>query len=219
MPRNPYSSQQAAPSGSQTEVTDVQSQSSNSDAQQPQITGTLRLRGYRTETNADGRPERRIRWAEDVVDNEGQGKKSSKGMLIVKLNMTAFNQGHILKSQQSERTRVIFFLRANHLFLFSKSQYAAFTTDPAWLEKTARTRTRTPHHRPPIAMRVAIVTRIMATPERVVAQPVDVDKIAVMAIATALSIITTRPVTIDRRRRSVRVGNLHQTLTSDSRDS
>ena len=43
----------------------------------------LRLRGHRTEHDTQARNgtsgERRIRWAEDVVDNEGQGKKSSKG--------------------------------------------------------------------------------------------------------------------------------------------
>lgn len=36
--------------------------------------GTLRLR-------AEPAEERHIQWAEDVVDNEGMGKKSSKGML------------------------------------------------------------------------------------------------------------------------------------------
>lgn len=35
--------------------------------------GTLRLRAEPTE-------QRHIQWAEDVVDNEGMGKKSSKGM-------------------------------------------------------------------------------------------------------------------------------------------
>lgn len=34
--------------------------------------GTLRLRGEPME-------DRRIRWAEDVIDNEGMGKKTSKG--------------------------------------------------------------------------------------------------------------------------------------------
>lgn len=36
--------------------------------------GVLRLRAEPTER-------RRIQWAEDVVDNEGMGKKSSKGMV------------------------------------------------------------------------------------------------------------------------------------------
>ncbi|KAI9773939.1 MAG: hypothetical protein M1840_006165 [Geoglossum simile] len=45
--------------------------------------GTLRLRGV----TADGR---RVMWAEDVVDNEGMGKKKSKGANTVKLLMPAF---------------------------------------------------------------------------------------------------------------------------------
>lgn len=62
-----------------TTVTSSQPQSSvvESQANNPPST-TLRLRGQipvqdRTE------PERHIQWAEDVVDNEGMGKKSSKG--------------------------------------------------------------------------------------------------------------------------------------------
>ncbi|WEW55628.1 Type 1 phosphatases regulator ypi1 [Emydomyces testavorans] len=49
------------------------------------IAGTLRLRGEvtttTTATTTEEEPpaeQRRIQWAEDVVDNEGQGKKSSK---------------------------------------------------------------------------------------------------------------------------------------------
>ncbi|KAJ5489577.1 Type 1 phosphatases regulator ypi1 [Penicillium diatomitis] len=46
------------------------------------LTGTLRLRGEEspsTSTNGAGPSQsRRIRWSEDVVDNEGMGKKSSK---------------------------------------------------------------------------------------------------------------------------------------------
>ncbi|EFW23388.1 Type 1 phosphatases regulator ypi1 [Coccidioides posadasii str. Silveira] len=42
------------------------------------ITGTLRLRGEATATEESPAERRHIRWAEDVVDNEGQGKKSSK---------------------------------------------------------------------------------------------------------------------------------------------
>jgi hypothetical protein len=37
------------------------------------LVGTLRLR-------AEPSPRRRIRWADDVIDNEGMGKKSSKGV-------------------------------------------------------------------------------------------------------------------------------------------
>ncbi|OOQ86175.1 hypothetical protein PEBR_22274 [Penicillium brasilianum] len=44
------------------------------------LTGTLRLRAEDTpDTTAEPSPARRIRWSEDVVDNEGMGKKSSKG--------------------------------------------------------------------------------------------------------------------------------------------
>ena len=39
---------------------------------------TLRLR-------AEGAPRRGIRWAEDVVDNEGLGRKSSKGETYTQL--------------------------------------------------------------------------------------------------------------------------------------
>ncbi|KAF3385571.1 Type 1 phosphatases regulator ypi1 [Penicillium rolfsii] len=43
------------------------------------LTGTLRLRAEDTpDTTAEPSPSRRIRWSEDVVDNEGMGKKSSK---------------------------------------------------------------------------------------------------------------------------------------------
>lgn len=49
------------------------------------ISGTLRLRGENNptaaETDQEGRSARRIKWSEDVVDNEGMGKKSSKGEL------------------------------------------------------------------------------------------------------------------------------------------
>ncbi|EFQ98938.1 hypothetical protein MGYG_01951 [Nannizzia gypsea CBS 118893] len=43
------------------------------------LTGTLRLRGEAEEqSNEPPVQERRIKWAEDVVDNEGQGRKRSK---------------------------------------------------------------------------------------------------------------------------------------------
>jgi Protein phosphatase inhibitor. len=42
---------------------------------------TLRLRAEApTDTSEATSSSRRIRWSEDVVDNEGMGKKSSKGM-------------------------------------------------------------------------------------------------------------------------------------------
>ncbi|PKX94496.1 protein phosphatase 1 regulatory subunit Ypi1p [Aspergillus novofumigatus IBT 16806] len=47
------------------------------------ISGTLRLRAENdsiaTDQIEDATPGRHIRWTEDVVDNEGMGKKSSKG--------------------------------------------------------------------------------------------------------------------------------------------
>lgn len=45
--------------------------------------GTLRLRAEpATEERDDGSTRRRIQWAEDVIDNEGMGKKSSKGIIL-----------------------------------------------------------------------------------------------------------------------------------------
>lgn len=50
------------------------------------ISGTLRLRAENDSIATDhiegARPGRHIRWTEDVVDNEGLGKKSSKGNRI-----------------------------------------------------------------------------------------------------------------------------------------
>ncbi|BCS25587.1 PPP1R11/YPI1 family protein [Aspergillus puulaauensis] len=44
-----------------------------------QVTGTLRLRAEGdTSDTRDQTPARHIRWSQDVVDNEGMGKKSSK---------------------------------------------------------------------------------------------------------------------------------------------
>jgi protein phosphatase 1 regulatory subunit 11 len=53
----------------------------------PQRQVVLRLRGATSETQetdagegaSDGNARRRIQWAEDVVDNEGLGRKKSKG--------------------------------------------------------------------------------------------------------------------------------------------
>ncbi|OAL70857.1 type 1 phosphatase regulator ypi1 [Trichophyton violaceum] len=43
------------------------------------LTGTLRLRGEADEQSSEPpEQDRHIKWAEDVVDNEGQGRKSSK---------------------------------------------------------------------------------------------------------------------------------------------
>jgi protein phosphatase 1 regulatory subunit 11 len=47
------------------------------------VSGTLRLRAENEptveETTEDMGSHRHIRWSEDVIDNEGMGKKSSKG--------------------------------------------------------------------------------------------------------------------------------------------
>jgi len=57
---------------------------------QPPVQAVLHLRGATREEEAaaeeesgesGARPRRRIQWAEDVVDNEGLGRKSSKGMV------------------------------------------------------------------------------------------------------------------------------------------
>jgi len=44
----------------------------------------LHLRGATREEEAEGstRERPRIQWAEDVVDNEGLGRKKSKGMFV-----------------------------------------------------------------------------------------------------------------------------------------
>lgn len=51
------------------------------------IPGTLRLRGENnaqvSNTNQEAPSARHIRWSEDVVDNEGMGKKSSKGKMLL----------------------------------------------------------------------------------------------------------------------------------------
>lgn len=45
--------------------------------------GTLRLRAEPSE-------QRHIQWAEDVIDNEGMGKKSSKGNSLLQLPLPMF---------------------------------------------------------------------------------------------------------------------------------
>jgi protein phosphatase 1 regulatory subunit 11 len=40
---------------------------------------------------AEGAETRHIQWAEDVIDNEGLGKKSSKGRLMPKLYVSCIN--------------------------------------------------------------------------------------------------------------------------------
>ncbi|KAJ3497783.1 hypothetical protein NLG97_g1637 [Lecanicillium saksenae] len=62
-------SQRSAPTPSASQTTTIASTSQNSADSAPRI---LRLRGRH---NANGRS---VQWAEDVVDNEGLGRKSSK---------------------------------------------------------------------------------------------------------------------------------------------
>lgn len=56
-----------------------------SDQSTTRIPGTLRLRGENnvqaSNTNQEAAPARHIRWSEDVIDNEGMDKKSSKGTM------------------------------------------------------------------------------------------------------------------------------------------
>jgi hypothetical protein len=64
--------------------------------------GVLRLRAEPTER-------RRIQWAEDVIDNEGMGKKSSKGSLHLAYRIGAFaNMAYsLLYLPQASRSRRI----------------------------------------------------------------------------------------------------------------
>lgn len=57
----------------------LQTTTESRDSSTARLTGTLRLRGEETPDTSEPSPARRIRWSEDVVDNEGMGKKSSKG--------------------------------------------------------------------------------------------------------------------------------------------
>ncbi|EEP80855.1 predicted protein [Uncinocarpus reesii 1704] len=69
---------QPNPPVSSLTTTQVESSYTQQTRQGIPLTGTLRLRGDATTTQENPPEPRRIRWAEDVVDNEGQGKKSSK---------------------------------------------------------------------------------------------------------------------------------------------
>lgn len=57
----------------------LQTSTESRDSSTARLSGTLRLRGEETRHTSEPSPARRIRWSEDVVDNEGMGKKSSKG--------------------------------------------------------------------------------------------------------------------------------------------
>ncbi|KAJ6131011.1 hypothetical protein N7523_001471 [Penicillium sp. IBT 18751x] len=56
----------------------LQTTTESRDSSTVRLTGTLRLRGDETPSTREPSTARRIRWSEDVVDNEGMGKKSSK---------------------------------------------------------------------------------------------------------------------------------------------
>lgn len=107
---------------------------------------TLRLRAE--EVPADTREEpsssRRIRWSEDVVDNEGMGKKSSKGLFDP--HSTPFQQPppspfFVLYRQQS-----------------NSHQYAVSTTRLDLLEKAAQ---KSPH---PVRLITIVTAKMMDTP-------------------------------------------------------
>lgn len=66
------------PSGNPSPALQTATQTSH-DPSTVRLPRTLRLRGDETLNTDEPSPARRIRWSEDVVDNEGMGKKSSKG--------------------------------------------------------------------------------------------------------------------------------------------
>lgn len=71
---------QGAPTTATNAQIQTEVQSTNGPAQ-AHFSGTLRLRGesiIAASSAENQEPARRIRWSEDVVDNEGMGKKSSK---------------------------------------------------------------------------------------------------------------------------------------------
>lgn len=70
-PMSQETSQRSAPTASASQTTTISDSSQNNTGSAPRI---LRLRGRH---NANGRS---VQWAEDVVDNEGLGRKSSKGI-------------------------------------------------------------------------------------------------------------------------------------------
>lgn len=73
----PIMSQARQPTANHAGRTTTQTSRESSTVRLP---GTLRLRGDETPNTNEPAPARRIRWSEDVVNNEGMGKKSSKGL-------------------------------------------------------------------------------------------------------------------------------------------
>jgi protein phosphatase 1 regulatory subunit 11 len=73
--------QRIGPQGGQTHLQNS-APSATTTTTRPQA--VLHLRGAPKEDgqgDGEGSERRRIQWAEDVIDNEGMGKKKSKGML------------------------------------------------------------------------------------------------------------------------------------------
>lgn len=136
---------EALPSGSQ-----VQTESSREPSPLP-LTGTLRLRGAplaeTTQTTTETASTRRIRWSEDVVDNEGMGKKSSKGKTTHHMNrglLAAYSQEILSFECLFLSPLFLPFLNTKHKPLYEinpksnprsktnegTNQYAAYTTNP-----------------------------------------------------------------------------------------
>jgi hypothetical protein len=79
------------------------------------VPATLRLRAEEapTDTREETSASRRIRWSEDVVDNEGMGKKSSKGTsklyaspLKQLISLTALSMLHLPQSPAGRREQL-----------------------------------------------------------------------------------------------------------------
>ncbi|CBF87572.1 PPP1R11/YPI1 family protein [Aspergillus nidulans FGSC A4] len=75
-----------------------------------QVTGTLRLRAEGDAQNAGEEMQaRHIRWSEDVVDNEGMGKKSSKGTFNANTRLQDFfgPSGKVVRNQNHRTPNLI----------------------------------------------------------------------------------------------------------------
>lgn len=122
-----------------------QTTTESSDSSTAHFPPTLRLRAEEaTDTSEATSSSRRIRWSEDVIDNEGMGKKSSKGKDIIHLHLF-----HLPAMTPQ-----------NHQQQSNRHQYAASTTKPAQWEKVAQ---KSPHPAHPKAR--ARVKTTVALPE------------------------------------------------------
>lgn len=92
----PQTRQVPSPAASSSQVLQVPD-----DQSAIRISRTLRLRGDDSNSsgiNTGSAPNRHIRWGQDVVDNEGMGKKSSKGddsFFILALFFTISETAHV----------------------------------------------------------------------------------------------------------------------------